>query len=192
MKQYLKFFALSAVVLLLAGCTDLGNKKEETTVAETTTVETTQAPESEQTEQETTQAEVAKEPTEDAVVFKFFVNGEEQPDLSYFVEDAEGMSVKEAMESQDKVPFNFNEEEGVIDSINNIENNYETWETWAYLYNGLYAELGVISQKLQAGDTIHWYYGTVDQIPTQIVPAEEEEMGNEDMAEESVEETAAE
>lgn len=179
MKKFLKFIAFSAVIFLLTGCTDLGKKKEEETTVAETTVETTQAPE---TEQETSEAEVAKEPTEDAVVFKFFVNGEEQPELSFFVEDAEGMSVKEAMESQDKVPFNFNEDEGVIDSINKIKNNYETWETWAYLYNGIFAELGVVSQKLEAGDSIHWYYGTVDQIPNEIIPAEENM--EEEMAEE--------
>lgn len=113
-----------------------------------------------------------EEASEDAVSFKFYINGEEDTDLAFSIEDAEGMSVLEALESQEDLDVNFNEEEGIIDSINNIDNNYETWETWAYLLNGQFAEIGVVSQTLSAGDEIAWYYGTTDNIPANIVPAQ--------------------
>lgn len=163
MKKFIKFLALSMFVFTLTACANDQAKEKEQAKETTAEVQTTV--------EETTQAEKkqAAEPTEKAVTFKFFINGEENKDLSFFIEDAEGLSVKEAMEAQDKVKFNFNKDEGIIDTINDVENNYSTWETWAYLYNGQFAELGVVSQKLKAGDEIHWYYGTVDQIPTNII-----------------------
>lgn len=90
----------------------------------------------------------------------------------YTVENIGGISVLDAMAAIEDLEFNFNEAEGVIDSINDIENDYEP-NTWMYLYNGGYAELGVISQTLEDGDEIEWYFGTIDDIPVNIVPAEE-------------------
>lgn len=116
--------------------------------------------------------EQAEEVSEDAASFKFYINGEEDPELAFSIEDAEGMSVLEALQSQEDLNVNFNEEEGIVDSINGIDNNYETWESWAYLLNGQFAELGVVSQTLSAGDEIEWYYGTTDAIPVNILPAE--------------------
>lgn len=195
MKKFIKFLALSVVLLFLAACGNENkpNQAETTEAPQTTVAETTQAPESKSedtSKEETSQGDESNqdEKNENAVTFKFYVHGEEDPTLSFTIDDAEGKSVKEAMESQDKVKFNFNEEEGVIDSINEIENNYETWETWAYLYNGTYAELGVVSQTLEAGDEIAWYYGTVDEIPMNLV----QEDGEADMNQNTEEEMSAE
>lgn len=198
MKKFSKFLALTVVFLFLAACGN-ENKPEqaETTEAPQTTVaETTQAPESkseESSEEADNQGDESNqdEKNENAVTFKFYIHGEEDPELSFTIDDAEGKSVKEAMESQDQVPFNFNEEEGVIDSINDVENNYETWETWAYLYNGSYAELGVVSQTLEAGDEIAWYYGTADEIPMSLIQEDDDTDMEANMDEESTEETAA-
>ena len=38
------------------------------------------------------------------------------------------------------------------------------------------AEFGVVSQTLEEGDNIKWYFGTIDQIPITIIPASEEEV----------------
>lgn len=181
MKKIIKLLSLSLVMFMLVACTNNGNQEEttaeSTTAEETTTVETT--PEASQnvsgneSNQEENQGDESPETaSENAAKFTFYVHGEEQPELTFTIENAVGKSVREAMESQDKVPVIFSEDEGVFTSINNIENNYAANETWAYLYNGHYAELGVVSQKLEPGDEISWYFGTVDEIPMNLIPAE--------------------
>ena len=187
MKKFIKLLTLSLALVFLAACSTEPNKEETTTTEtpeETSVVETTQAPESDKEDKKSEEGSNQEdqedeantdEANEDSVTFKFYVHGEEVPELAFAVNDVDGKSIKEVMENQEDLPFKFNEEEGVVDSINDIENNYDTWETWAYLYNGLYAELGIVSQKLEAGDEISWYYGTVDEIPVTIIPAEDNE-----------------
>ena len=70
--------------------------------------------------------------------------------------------------------FTFNEEEGVIDVIDEITNDYEAGNTWVYLLNDQMADMGVVSQTLSEGDDIKWYFGTIDQIPITIIPADDE------------------
>lgn len=114
--------------------------------------------------------EDTEEASETAATFAFYVSGEEAPIAEFSVEDAEGLSVLEALESNEDLTFNFNETEGVVDSIEGYENDYTVGNTWTYVYNGEYAQLGVVSQTLEAGDEIDWYYGTIDEIPINVVP----------------------
>ncbi|UUX32808.1 DUF4430 domain-containing protein [Fundicoccus culcitae] len=188
MKKILKTISIPLIALFLVACGDQGT--------ETTSVES-QAPESsvesaaesvsqEQTESvseasDTTSAEesdaVSSEDNGDeatsqaGITFTLFVNGEET--ASFVAVDSDGLSVMEAMESIEDLEFNFNEDEGVIDEIDGIANDYDTGETWTYLLNGEFAELGVVSQTLSEDDVVEWYYGTIDEIPVNIVPAEE-------------------
>lgn len=121
------------------------------------------------TEDEQADAEDSEEASETAVTFAIYVSGEEAPIAEFSVEDAEGLSVLEAMESNEDFTFNFNETEGVIDSIEGYENDYTVGNTWTYVYNGEYAQLGVVSQTLSEGDQIDWYFGTIDEIPINVV-----------------------
>lgn len=171
MKKFIKIMTLPLLATLLVACTNNDDNNDvETTVEETTVVEETQAEETTAApaeEEETTVAE--EEADENAVVFTIYVTGEEEPVAEFFVNDAAGMSVLEAMESQKDLDFNFNEEEGVIDTIVGYTNDYDMGNTWTYLYNESFAEFGVVSQTLEEGDTIDWYYGTIDEIPINII-----------------------
>ena len=122
------------------------------------------------TEEGESATEDTEEASETAATFAFYVSGEEAPIAEFSVEDAEGLSVLEALESNEELTFNFNETEGVVDSIEGYENDYTVGNTWTYVYNGEYAQLGVVSQTLEAGDEIDWYYGTIDEIPINVVP----------------------
>lgn len=176
---------MAALALLLAACgnnesTETVESSAESTVesvesVEESSQESTESATEDQADTSSEDAENAEtdEPAADAVTFEFYVDGAEEPFETYTVDNAEGMSVMEAMESIEGLEFNFNEEEGVIDQIGEYSNDYGTEETWAYLLNDQYAELGVVSQTLEAGDTISWYYGTSDLIPMNLVPAEE-------------------
>lgn len=114
------------------------------------------------------QSEDEKETT---VTFTFYVDGEQVG--SFDVKDAVGQSVLDAMKSNPDIPFSFNKEEGVIDTMFDTTNDYETGRTWLYLLNDQMAELGVVSQKLSKGDRIDWHFGTVDSLPVTIIPASE-------------------
>ena len=92
------------------------------------------------------------------------------------------MNVIGAMEAAEELTFTFNEEEGIIDVIEDIANDYETGDTWVYLLNDQMAEFGVVSQTLEEGDNIKWYFGTIDQIPITIIPANEDEVEEEEAA----------
>lgn len=116
--------------------------------------------------------EDTEEASETAVTFAFYVSGEEEPIAEFSAEDIEGLSVLEAMEANEDLTFNFNETEGVIDSIEGYENDYSVGNTWTYVLNGEYAQLGVVSQTLTAGDQIDWYFGTIDEIPINVIIAE--------------------
>lgn len=185
MKKVLKITSMAALALLLAACgnnesTETVESSAESTVESVESVEESSQEDAEsatedQSDASTEETENAEtdEPAADAVTFEFYVDGGETPFETFTVDNAEGMSVMEAMENIDGLEFNFNEEDGVIDQIGEYTNDYGTEETWAYLLNGQYAELGVVSQTLEAGDTIAWYYGTSDLIPMNLVPAEE-------------------
>lgn len=116
--------------------------------------------------------EDTEEASETAVTFAFYVSGEEEPIAEFSAEDIEGLSVLEAMEANEDLTFNFNETEGVIDTIEGYENDYSVGNTWTYVLNGEYAQLGVVSQTLTAGDQIDWYFGTIDEIPINVIIAE--------------------
>lgn len=180
MRKFLKISSLVAIALVLVACGGKDEKKTEESSAppvESSSVvpESVSSVESQAVSSESTPAPAeTAEPTADAVKFEFYVDGADKPYETFAVNNAEGMSVKEAMETITGLTFTFNEDEGVIDHIGDHKNNYETGETWAYLLNGQYAELGVVSQKLKAGDTIKWYYGTSDLIPMNLIPAEGE------------------
>lgn len=117
-------------------------------------------------------SDTGSEVTGETVTLAFYVDGSEVPEAEYTVEFVEGMNVLEAMEAADGLDFTFSDEEGVITEVDGISNDWSTEQTWTYLLNGEYAELGVVSQTLEAGDEIAWYFGTADQIPVNLVPAE--------------------
>lgn len=181
MKKILKISALPLLATLLVACTN-GNEapKEETTVAETTmielesTEETTVEEESTTVEGETEGNDEGEDngnedvPAEDAVTFNVYVVGQEDPIVKVSIKDAAGLSVREAMEEA-HIDFVFSDEEGVIVEIEGYENDYELGNTWTYLLNGEFAELGVVSQTLEDGDQVDWYYGTIDDIPMNLI-----------------------
>ena len=105
------------------------------------------------------------------VTFKFYVHGEVIG--SFDVPNAAGKTVFEAMESNKEIRFNYNEEEQVIDNF--FDNINDGENTWVYLLNGQVADHGVKTQVLKAGDSIDWYFGTIDEIPTSIIPASDAE-----------------
>ena len=105
------------------------------------------------------------------VTFKFYVHGEIIG--SFDVPNAAGKTVFEAMKSNKEIRFNYNEEEQVIDNFFDNVNDGEN--TWVYLLNGQGADHGAKTQVLKAGDSIDWYFGTIDEIPTSIIPASDAE-----------------
>lgn len=201
MKKFLQLITFSLLALVLVACGDQNNTEVESQPAESSVESAAESEvESEATEEEadadnedaesvedaddaesTTDTDDAEsedadqvvgeeEADETAVTFTMFVDGEETE--SYTANDVAGLSVLDAMESIEDLEFNFNEDEGVVDEIAGISNDYETGESWTYLLNGEFAELGVVSQTLSEGDEISWYFGTIDDIPVNIVPAE--------------------
>ncbi len=176
MKKFLKILSTAALALILAACNN--NTTEEVESSSDSTVESEQenseSSESVDSEVSSEDAEEAndEDPTAKGVNFEFYVDGAEEPYETFVAENADGMSVLEAMESIEGLDFNFNEEEGVIDQIGDYTNDYASEQTWAYLLNGEYAEFGVVSQTVENGDTIAWYFGTADQIPMNLVPSE--------------------
>lgn len=197
MKKYVKLLSLPILTLMLVACGNQNKPAEETTTAapEATTVTettgsqvstpndtTTVADESTEEGEETQEGETTVEgeetqegdETEDAdvaatdVKFTLYVDGEET--ANFVAKDAVEGSVIDAMTSIEELEFNFNEDEGIIDVIDGIENDYETGKTWVYLLNGEYAEFGVVSQTLSEGDTVEWYYGFPEDLPVNIIP----------------------
>lgn len=192
MKKFLKMMTIALATLLLVAC---GNKDEQPTASidEASSEQASDQAAPASTESEASQASDAQasdastdesaatsgeeettgdEVTGDSVKVTLYVTGETEPHATFEVPYEEGMNVLETLEAQSEVDFNFNEDEGVIDMIDGIENDYALGHTWAYLLNGAFAELGVVSQTLEAGDEISWYYGTIDEIPINIIPAE--------------------
>ena len=198
MKKFIKLITLPTLALLLVAChSSTEEQPAESAPAESTEQVSTESTESTEStsgdaESEATEesgaeqgseesdaaasdngegtTEDTEEASETAATFAFYVSGEEAPIAEFSVEDAEGLSVLEALESNEELTFNFNETEGVVDSIEGYENDYTVGNTWTYVYNGEYAQLGVVSQTLEAGDEIDWYYGTIDEIPINVVP----------------------
>ena len=200
MKKYVKLLSLPILTLMLVACGNQNKPAEETTTAapEATTVAettgsqvstpndtTTVADQSTEEGETTAEGEEAEETqdgeetqegdeTEDAdvaatdVKFTLYVDGEET--ANFVAKDAVEGSVIDAMTSIEELEFNFNEDEGIIDVIDGIENDYETGKTWVYLLNGEYAEFGVVSQTLSEGDTVEWYYGFPEDLPVNIIP----------------------
>lgn len=197
MKKYVKLLSLPILTLMLVACGNQNKPAEETTTAapEATTVAettgsqvstpndtTTVADESTEEGEETQEGETTVEgeetqegdETEDAdvaatdVKFTLYVDGEET--ANFVAKDAVEGSVIDAMTSIEELEFNFNEDEGIIDTIDGYENDYEAGKTWVYLLNGEYAEFGVVSQTLSEGDTVEWYYGFPEDLPVNIIP----------------------
>ncbi|MBG9986403.1 DUF4430 domain-containing protein [Facklamia sp. DSM 111018] len=150
--------------------------------------------ESKESEETEGSSEDADKPDEDTDKKTYSAEGEEGTATIAIYEDGEkvdefkienigNVSILDAMNAAEDLEFNFNEAEGVIDSINGIENDYAP-NTWMYLFNGAYAELGVVSQTLSDGDQVDWYFGTIDDIPVNILqeeaPAEEDVLAEEE------------
>ena len=207
MKKSLKFMAMAALSLLLVACnnnndnTDQAASQEaassavesqsseaassstsESTSSDSMTSGSENNSESEANSDESASDSEANgdEAMGETAKFSFYIAGQEGAILEADVPVTENMSVLDAMESIDDLDFTFNEEEGVIDHIAEYENDYENGVTWTYLFNDQFAELGVVSQKLKAGDKIAWYYGTADDLPEIIIPAEEDATTEED------------
>lgn len=119
---------------------------------------------------ETTEADEStadETPAADEAVFRFYV-GEEQ--IAHFTaKDVAGKSILEVLESQDKVTFTFDQEEGIISEIEGHAIDPAEAIYWTYLLDKQFAELGVVSQTLEGGELVEWYFGTVDDIPTAII-----------------------
>ncbi|WP_314760607.1 DUF4430 domain-containing protein [uncultured Abiotrophia sp.] len=122
-------------------------------------------------ESHSSESKASGEEKSTTVTFKFYVHGEIIG--SFDVPNAAGKTVFEAMESNKEIRFNYNEEEQVIDNFFDNVNDGEN--TWVYLLNGQVADHGVKTQVLKAGDSIDWYFGTIDEIPTSIIPASDAE-----------------
>lgn len=122
-------------------------------------------------ESHSSESKASGEEKSTTVTFKFYVHGEVIG--SFDVPNAAGKTVFEAMESNKEIRFKYNEEEQVIDNFFDNVNDGEN--TWVYLLNGQVADHGVKTQILKAGDSIDWYFGTIDEIPTSIIPASDAE-----------------
>lgn len=122
-------------------------------------------------ESQSSESKASGEEKSTTVTFKFYVHGEIIG--SFDVPNAAGKTVFEAMKSNKEIRFNYNEEEQVIDNFFDNVNDGEN--TWVYLLNGQVADHGAKTQVLKAGDSIDWYFGTIDEIPISIIPASEAE-----------------
>ena len=122
-------------------------------------------------ESQSSESKASGEEKSTTVTFKFYVHGEVIG--SFDVPNAAGKTVFEAMKSNKEIRFNYNEEEQVIDNFFDNVNDGEN--TWVYLLNGQVADHGAKTQVLKAGDSIDWYFGTIDEIPTSIIPASDAE-----------------
>jgi hypothetical protein len=122
-------------------------------------------------ESHSSESKASGEEKSTTVTFKFYVHGEIIG--SFDVPNAAGKTVFEAMESNKEIRFKYNEEEQVIDNFFDNVNDGEN--TWVYLLNGQVADHGVKTQVLKAGDSVDWYFGTIDEIPTSIIPASDAE-----------------
>lgn len=122
-------------------------------------------------ESQSSESKTSGEEKSTTVTFKFYVHGEIIG--SFDVPNAAGKTVFEAMKSNKEIRFNYNEEEQVIDNFFDNVNDGEN--TWVYLLNGQVADHGAKTQVLKAGDSIDWYFGTIDEIPTSIIPASDAE-----------------
>ena len=122
-------------------------------------------------ESQSSESKASGEEKSTTVTFKFYVHGEVIG--SFDVPNAAGKTVFEAMKSNKEIRFNYNEEEQVIDNFFDNVNDGEN--TWVYLLNGQVADHGAKTQVLKAGDSVDWYFGTIDEIPTSIIPASDAE-----------------
>ena len=122
-------------------------------------------------ESQSSESKASGEEKSTTVTFKFYVHGEIIG--SFDVTNAAGKTVFEAMKSNKEIRFNYNEEEQVIDNFFDNVNDGEN--TWVYLLNGQVADHGAKTQVLKAGDSVDWYFGTIDEIPTSIIPASDAE-----------------
>lgn len=122
-------------------------------------------------ESHSSESKASGEEKSTTVTFKFYVHGEIIG--SFDVPNAAGKTVFEAMKSNKEIRFNYNEEEQVIDNFFDNVNDGEN--TWVYLLNGQVADHGAKTQVLKAGDSVDWYFGTIDEIPTSIIPASDAE-----------------
>ena len=122
-------------------------------------------------ESQSSESKASGEEKSTTVTFKFYVHGEIIG--SFDVPNAAGKTVFEAMKSNKEIRFNYNEEEQVIDNF--FDNINDGENTWVYLLNGQVADHGAKTQVLKAGDSIDWYFGTIDEIPTSIIPASDAE-----------------
>ncbi|WP_454920850.1 DUF4430 domain-containing protein [Abiotrophia defectiva] len=122
-------------------------------------------------ESQSSESKASGEEKSTTVTFKFYVHGEIIG--SFDVPNAAGKTVFEAMKSNKEIRFNYNEEEQVIDNFFDNVNDGEN--TWVYLLNGQVADHGAKTQVLKAGDSVDWYFGTIDEIPTSIIPASDAE-----------------
>lgn len=195
MKKWLKLTILPVLFISLAAC---GEKKPQEAPVENAPVETTQtaqqaettqAPNNNQDQASNAQAgENGSQATEgqgdqtpatngeydakgQAGTATITIHKDGQEAKSYKVNNIGDVSIKDTMAAITDIKFSFNENEGVIDEIEGVKNDYEP-NTWMYLYNEAYAELGVVSQTLKDGDKVDWYFGTIEDLPVHIVPAE--------------------
>ena len=122
-------------------------------------------------ESQSSESKASGEEKSTTVTFKFYVHGEIIG--SFDVPNAAGKTVFEAMKSNKEIRFNYNEEEQVIDNF--FDNINDGENTWVYLLNGQVADHGAKTQVLKAGDSVDWYFGTIDEIPTSIIPASDAE-----------------
>ncbi|MFN0603780.1 DUF4430 domain-containing protein [Facklamia hominis] len=178
MNKRIKIIFLALTAFLLVACKNT-NQKPTVENAPAESGQTTEAA-SQTSAEESTSGEEAKQAQDESgadaqgeagtATIIIYKNGEVEHE--YTVNQIGGVSVLDAMKTIKELDFNFSEQDGVIDQIGDAKNDYNP-NTWMYLYNGAFAELGVVSQKLKDGDKIEWYYGTINDIPVNIIPAQE-------------------
>lgn len=185
MKKFLRLITLASLAFILVACQQ---EPEEVQVESNPPVESSQSVEpssdpaseevsseqasdneAENVESTEENNEAAEEETGEEIQFVFYLTNEDTPIAEFTANVPAGTSILDAMNTIEELDFNFNEDEGVIDQIGEYSNDYATGETWVYLYNGEYAELGVVSQTLEPGDEITWYFGYAEDIPMNLV-----------------------
>lgn len=179
MNKWFKMTLIFLCALTLAACNNknendkakVENAPEETTTTENGNDANESSQEAATTVEETTIEETENDAKGEEGTATITIHIDEDKTKEFEVINVGGVSVLDTMSAIKDLDYEFNEEEGVIDVIEGTENDYNP-NTWMYLYNDQFAELGVVSQKLEDGDKIDWYFGSVEDIPVNIIPAE--------------------
>lgn len=102
-------------------------------------------------QQESSQSVATK--AEDSIGVVIEVTNDSEAISSHQIITSEGTTLLEAMKDND---VNFEESEGFISSIDNVEQSPEENKYWVYTVNGEQVSVGANEYKLQEGDNVVW------------------------------------